>query len=197
LIPQAVVLPVEINEAQNIRYLCISLVLQAVVLYRSVPRILDLFNNKSPLILTWIPHFTSVINWTLRLGLGLLKQVRPVGQLWLVIIDHSIDIGAKKVLVVLRVPMDILSKKGKGIQLKDCECIGLKISEIVNGESISLALVQIFSQAGNPDTIIKDCDYTLGKGVRLWLGKQKSDVKVILITHITQPRSIDIELYLI
>jgi hypothetical protein len=102
-----------------------------------------------------------------------------VRQPWLAIIDHSIDIGTKKVLVVLRVPMDILSKKGKAIQLKDCECIGLKISEIVNGESICLALAQIFSQAGNPDAIIKDCDYTLGKGVRLWSEKQKSDVKVI------------------
>jgi hypothetical protein len=54
-----------------------------------------------------------------------------LSQPWLAIIDHSIDIGTKKVLVVLRVPMDILSKKGKAIQLKDCECIGLKISEIV------------------------------------------------------------------
>jgi hypothetical protein len=69
-----------------------------------------------------------------------------VRQPWSAIIDHSIDIGTKKVLVVLRVPMDILSKKGKAIQLKDCECIGLKISEIVNGESICLALAQIFSQ---------------------------------------------------
>jgi hypothetical protein len=109
-----------------------------------------------------------------------------VSQPWLAIIDHSIDIGTKKALVVLRVPMDILSKKGKAIQLKDCECIGLKISEIVNGESIYLALAQIFSQAGNPDAIIKDCDYTLGKGVRLWSGKQKSDVKVIEdIGHVT------------
>jgi hypothetical protein len=151
---------------------------------------IDLHPNKSPLILTWIPHFTSVINWTLRLGLGLLKQVKPVSQPWLAIIDHSIDhsidIGTKKVLVVLRVPMDILSKKGKAIQLKYCECIGLKISEIVNGESISLELAQIFSQAGNPDAIIKDCDYTLGKGVRLLSEKQKSDVKVIEdIGHVT------------
>jgi hypothetical protein len=63
-----------------------------------------------------------------------------VNQPWLAIIDHSIDIG---------------TKKGKAIQLKDCERIGLKILEIVSGESISLELAQIFSQAGNPDAIIK------------------------------------------
>ena len=73
------------------RNLCILLVLKAVVSYRSIPRILDLFNVYTPLALGWIPHFTSVINWTLRLGLGLLKQVKPIDQPWLAIIDHSID----------------------------------------------------------------------------------------------------------
>ena len=139
-----------------------------------------------PLTFTWIPHFTSVINWTLRLGLGLLKQVKPVDQPWLAIIDHSIDIGTKKALVVLRVPMDTLSRKAKAIQLRDCECIGLKISETVNGESISLELEEIFNQAGNPDAIVKDCDHTLNKGVRLWSEKQSVSVPVIEdIGHVT------------
>jgi hypothetical protein len=64
-------------------------VTQAVVSYRSVPRILRLFNAQTPLNLSWIPHFGSVINWSLRLGLGLLKQVKPIEQPWLAIVDHS------------------------------------------------------------------------------------------------------------
>jgi len=89
------------------------LVIQAVVSYRSIPRILDLFNKKTPLALKWGPHFTSVINGTLRLGLGRLKQVKPTGKPWLAIIDHSIDIGTKKVLVVLRVTLEALSQTPK------------------------------------------------------------------------------------
>jgi hypothetical protein len=82
--------------------------------------------------------------------------------------------------------MDALSKKAKAIQLKDCECIGLKISETVNGESISLELEEIFSQAGNPDAIVKDCDHTLNKGVRLWSEKQQVSAPVIDdIGHVT------------
>lgn len=57
-------------KAQQVRTLCIMLVLQAVVSYRSVPRILNLFNTRTGLTNGWIPHFTSVINWTLRLGLA-------------------------------------------------------------------------------------------------------------------------------
>ncbi len=155
------------------------LVTQTVVSYRSIPRILALFNEKTPLTLGWIPHFTSVINWTLRLGLGLLKQVKPISKPWLAIIDHSIDIGTKKAFVVLRVPVDTLSQKGKAIQLKDCECIGLKISEKVNGESIAKELKDIFNQSGKPAAIIKDCDYTLQKGVRLCSGDDKDAIPVI------------------
>jgi hypothetical protein len=129
--------------------------------------------------LGWIPHFTSVINWSLRLGLGLLKQVSPINKPWLAIIDHSIDIGTKKALVVLRVTVEALSKRGAAIQLKDCECIGLKIADKVNGESISLELEEIFNQAGKPSAIIKDCDATLQKGVRLWTQSCGTAIPVI------------------
>jgi len=155
------------------------LVLQAVVSYPSVPRILNLFNTRTPLRLRWIPHFSSVINWTLRLGLGMLKQVKPISKPWLAIIDHSIDIGIKKVMVVLRVKMDALLQNKKAIQLKDCECIGLKVCEKVNGETISIELEEIFHNAGMPNAIIKDCDSTLQKGVRLWSEKQDTVVPVI------------------
>jgi len=63
----------------------------------------------------------SVINWTLRVGLGLLRQVASISQPWVAIIDHSIDVGTKEALVVLRVPLTALSEPGSAIQLGDCE----------------------------------------------------------------------------
>ena len=109
----------------------------------------------------------------------MLNQVKPIGQPWLAILDHSIDIGTKKAFVVLRVTLDALVKKGRALQLEDCECIGLKIAETVNGESIALELVEIFGQAGDPAAVIKDCDYTLAKGVRLYAEKQTISPPVI------------------
>ena len=150
--------------------------MRGVVSYRSVPRIVELFNTETPLKLGWVPHFSSVINWTLRLGLGLLK---PVSTPWAAIIDHSIDIGTKKAWVVLRVSLDALSQRGQAIQRKDCECVGLNVSETVNGESISLELEKIFGNVGRPDIILKDGDRTFQKGVRLWLERQKCIIPII------------------
>jgi len=155
------------------------LILDAVVSFRSVPRILELFNAKTPVNLPWIPHFTSVINWSLRIGLGLLMQVRPIVPPWVAIIDHSIDVGTKKVLVVLRIKIESLINRGSAIQLKDCECIGLSVHETVNGEVVKNDLEKIFSKAGTPLAVIKDDDATLNNGVCQWSKKQDQAIPVI------------------
>jgi len=153
--------------------------LNAVVSYRSVPRILELFKSKTNYSVGWVPHFTSVINWSLRLGLGLLSQVETLTKPWVAIIDHSIDIGTKKALVVLRVELDALSKRGSAIRLEDCECIGLTVSDKVTGDTLCPELEEIFSRAGQPVAIIKDRDATLNKGVRLWSDQQAQPVPTI------------------
>ena len=102
---------IPINDVQKTQILCLALVLKAVVSYRSTTKILNVFNsNFQPLKLSYIPHFTSVINWTLRLGLGLLNQVKPCNEPWLAIADHSIDFGTKKIFVVLRVLLSVIVK---------------------------------------------------------------------------------------
>lgn len=171
---------IDLKQAQQTQALCVLLVIHCVVSFRSVPRILNtLFWQTGADSDHWIPHFTSVINWTYRFGLGLLRQVKPITTPWLAIIDHSIDIGTKKALVVLRVPLDALARRQSAIRLEDCECIGLTVSEQVNGERILADLTAIFNQAGSPNAIIKDGDATLQKGVRLWAQTQTGLIPVI------------------
>jgi len=170
---------IDIRQTQETRSLCIMIAFQSIVSYRSIPKIISLFNIERSLGLNWVPHFTSIINWSLRLGLGLLKQVIAIPTPWLAIIDHSIDIGTKKVLVVLRVNLTALSMRGSAIHLNDCECVGLKIRDVVNGENVAKDLQDIFNKAGIPAAIIKDDDATLGKGVRLWSSAQVKEIPVI------------------
>lgn len=156
------------------------IVLFAGVSFRSVPRILSLFLQQGA---EWIPHFTSVINWTLRIGLALLSQVAPIDDSWVAILDHSIDIGIKKVLVVLRVRFDALQKKGTALTLQDCQCIGLQISEKTDGETVAAGLKEIFANSGAPVAIIKDGGGDLARGVDLWR-EQEEQKKVVVIEDI-------------
>ncbi|MCP4406700.1 MAG: hypothetical protein GY807_02875, partial [Gammaproteobacteria bacterium] len=159
------------------RQVCILLVLQAVVSFRAVPRILNLLREQEHLSLGWVPHFTSVINWTVRFGLAALSQVGRISTPWLAIIDLSIDIGVKKVLVVLRVPIDALAQRGSALRLEDCECIGLRVMERTDGETVARTLTPIFALAGDPVAVIKDGGTDLGKGVALW--KEREGKKAV------------------
>ena len=52
----------------------------------------------------------------------MLKEIGEIEKPWIAIIDHSINIGTKKLFVVLRIEMDVLYKKDKAISLEECEC---------------------------------------------------------------------------
>jgi hypothetical protein len=100
-------------------------------------------------------------------------------QPWLAIIDHTIGVGTKKAMVVLRVTVDALVKRGGAILLKDCECIGLTVHDTVNGDVVRDDLEKIFAIAGTPLTIVKDNDATLNNGVCQYSERQGKAIPVI------------------
>ena len=87
------------DEAMQTRTVCLWLVMQAVISFRAVPRVLRVVDAWGSAWPSWVPHFSSVINGTLRVGLALLDHVKPMDKPWLAIIDHSLAIGIQKVLV--------------------------------------------------------------------------------------------------
>ena len=149
------------------RVLCILILIRGIISFRSVPRILKVFQPLLPDPIK-IPHFTSVIHWTLRAGVALYNQVAPLPEPWVALIDCSIDIGTRKALVILRVPLRTLHKKASALGLQECECVGLEISPNWNGKSVSEALERIFTRAGVPAAILKDGGADLKKGVELY-----------------------------
>ncbi len=166
---------IELRESSETRALCVLIILSTMIPFRAVPKILKILPGDG-----WIRSFTSVLNWTMRVGLALLKRVVKVAYPWIAIIDYSLAIGKNKVLVVLRVPLTKLRDKGKALTLEDCECVGLKIHASVTGEVVSAALETIFKQTGNPVASLKDKGSDLAKGVSLWKeNSQKSALPTI------------------
>ena len=149
------------------RTACVMMLIEGTVSFRAVPRIWGVLQR-----LGWvqiqIPHFTSVIHWTLRAGMTIFNEVGPTDEPWIAVIDCSIDIGTRKALVVLRVPLAALQKKQDAIGLHDCECVGLKIATRWNGPLVKDALADIFGKAGMPRAIIKDGGTDIKRGVELY-----------------------------
>jgi len=151
------------------------MVIAGTISFRAVPRIWGVLQR-----LGWvqiqIPHFTSVIHWTLRAGMTIFNEIGPVNEPWIAVIDCSIDIGTRKALVVLRVPLLALHQKQDAIGLQDCECVGLKIATRWNGQLVKDALADIFGKAGMPQAIIKDGGTDIKRGVDLYRRRTPQNV---------------------
>jgi hypothetical protein len=131
-----------------------------------------------------IPHFTTVINWSLRLGCYLLnKALKPVVEPWICIIDHTIQVGTKKAFVVLKVPVQRLCSC-TALVLKDVEVLYLKVQEKCNGVIVKDLLGELFQSVGHPVQIVLDGGPDLNKGVRLLAEGRPSPFKITYdLTH--------------
>ena len=116
-------------------------------------------------LISWVPHFTTGIGWALRVGLHCLQQAqRPLDAQWVCIADFTIQIGSKKALLVLRVPVSALSL-GKALTLKQVEVIGLSLGETWNGDRVNTVLLSLFERCGWPSHVVSDCGSDIKKGI--------------------------------
>ena len=116
-------------------------------------------------LISWLPHFTTAIGWALRLGLHCLQQAQHhLDEQWVCITDFTIQIGCKKALIVLRVPVSALSQ-GKALTLKQVDVIGLSLGEMWNGERVKTVLLSLFQRCGWPSHVVSDCGSDMKKGI--------------------------------
>lgn len=165
---------------QKLRVLFIQTLIVGVVSFRAVPRIFKIISNSIKVTPHIIPHFTSLINWALRAGIGVFEKVSPIQEPWIAIIDMSNTIGTRKVFVVMRVLASRLGENGKAICLEDSECIGIESNGVWTGETVCEALDKVFLKVGMPVAILKDGGGDLKKGVRLLLEKYESKNIIII-----------------
>jgi hypothetical protein len=115
--------------------------------------------------ISWVPHFTTGIGWALRVGLHCLQQAQhPLDAPWVCIADFTIQIGSKKALIVLRVPLSAVSQ-GKALTLQHVEVIGLSLGETWNGALVKTYLVSLFARCGWPAHVVSDCGSDIKKGI--------------------------------
>jgi hypothetical protein len=152
----------------DVQVLSVLIVINAVVSFRSVPRIFRQLTTFCPGLVAKIPHHNSVINWTLQFGIALLTNIQKQAPAWFAVIDMSIETGLGKALVVLRVPISTwVAKNDEALCLADCECIGVEVRDCWTATAVRTSLETIFLKAGQPAFVIKDKGQDLAKGCSL------------------------------
>jgi hypothetical protein len=105
--------------------LYLSLVLSASTSLRGANRALAAVFSSFQLSLS-VPTWHTGRLWLLRFGYYKLTNPKPVANNWVWIVDHTIQLGPEKCLVILGLQLDNLPSRGKCLKHEDLEPITLQ-----------------------------------------------------------------------
>jgi hypothetical protein len=113
-----------------------------------------------------VPSCSAIRSWLLRVGLYALTRPlerRPRGWVWLV--DHTIQIGTLKILVILGCPLDRVPFGERALQLADLQLVALVPMEHSTGAAVEKELDRAVERTGAPAQIVADQGSDLKKGI--------------------------------
>jgi hypothetical protein len=127
-----------------------------------------------------IPCHTVIQNWVLRLGLYNLNKAKEKRKDWIYILDHTIEFGQKKCLLILGITLETFRKNKYKITHKDVEVLSVDIETTADALSVKKSLQKCSKMTGAPIQIISDHGSNIWKGVNEYIA---SDSRKIIQTY--------------
>jgi hypothetical protein len=143
----------------------VNLVLSANCSLRGAAKCFEIFFPEAP---KSNPSLWSIRNWVLRLGLYELQRPKPPAEDWALILDHTIQVGAHKALLVLGVRLGQLDRDHFALEHQDVKVLALEICEQSNGQKVLATLEKIQEQIGEPRLMVSDAGSDIKKAIGLF-----------------------------
>ena len=161
--------------------LFLRLVLQGVSL-RGVPRVLEVVSEALGYALP-IPHWTTGRLWLLRLGHALLTTALPKAKDWAWLVDHSVQIGQEKCLVILGIPLKELPEPGECLKHSDLDLVALVPRKSWTRQEVDEALEAASQRTGVPRVIVDDHGVDIAGGVSFFQRRHRETVEIYDTKH--------------
>lgn len=161
--------------------LFLRLVLQGVSL-RGVPRVLAVMSAALDLWLP-IPHWTTGRLWLLRLGHALLTRALDQSDDWAWLVDHSVQIGQEKCLVILGIRLRDLPPRGECLQHTDLHLVALVPRKSWTRQEVDCALEVASQRTGIPRVIVDDHGVDIAGGVSFFQERHPETVEIYDVKH--------------
>jgi len=114
---------------------------------------------------TPVPHWTTGRLWMLRLGHAVLTGAKDQGEDWAWLIDHSVQIGQEKCLVIVGIQLRDLPPPGQCLAHTDLELIALVPRKSWTRQEVDEALETATATTGVPRVIVTDHGVDIHGGV--------------------------------
>ncbi len=156
--------------------LFLRLVLEGVSL-RCVPRVLAIVSAALGMSLP-IPHWTTGRLWLLRLGHALLTMELAESDDWAWLVDHSVQIGQEKCLVILGIRLRDLPERGECLQHTDLHLVALVPRKSWTRQEVDEALEAASQRTGVPRVIVDDQGVDIAGGVSFFQERHPETVEI-------------------
>lgn len=163
--------------------LVLSLVLEAGVSLRAVPRVLRTVRRALGLSLP-VPCWTTVRLWLLRMGHAVLSTRQVKADDWAWLIDHSVQIGPEKCLVILGVRLSELPEVGQSLRHEDLQLLELLPASSWTRAQVDQALENHVRRSGIvPRVIVSDHGADLLGGIALFQQRHPQTAEIYDAKH--------------
>jgi hypothetical protein len=163
--------------------LFLQLVVQAGVSMRAAPRVMATISEALGLALP-TPHWTTGRLWLLRMGHWMLAAEKVEADNWAWLIDHSVQIGQDKCLVILGIRLCDLPQRGQSLRLEDMELIELLPAKSWTRAEVDAALGNAVERTGRaPRAIVNDHGADISGGVAMFRERHPQTVEIYDAKH--------------
>jgi len=129
------------------------------------------------------PHFTTGRLWLLRLGYYKLTRPKIQADDWVWLVDHVVQIGVEKCLIIVGVRLCTLPPQGTPLRLEDLEPIAVLPVTESNQHVVHRQLEEQASKTGIPRVILGDHGSDLLAGVNRFCATHPETSSLYDIVH--------------
>jgi len=145
--------------------LFVALVLTGAISLRAAGRVFELVVTTLGLPLR-CPSWSAGRLWLLRLGYYKLTRPKEAAADWVWIVDHSLQLGREKCLVIPGVRLSTLPASERCLGHSDVEPLALLVVKQSNGPVVYQQLEATMAQTGQPRAIVADKGTDLHAGIQ-------------------------------
>jgi hypothetical protein len=167
----------------GVNLICLFLrLVKSGVSLRGSTRVLAILAEASGLLVE-VPHWTTGRLWLMRLGHAVLTMPLEKADDWSWIIDHSVQIGQEKCLVILGIRLRDLPPLGECLQHTDMQPVALVPRTSWTRAEVAEVLEQAAERTGVPRVIVDDHGVDLHGGVQIFQGRHGHTREIYDIKH--------------
>jgi len=151
--------------------MCIRLVLEAAISFRAAPKAVHiLFSHFAAVAAQAIPTYKTISRWLTQIGLYKLHSLQEQANDWALIVDHSIQMGAQKCLVIIGMRLSKF-QKGKALTLEDMQPLIIELHDKSSATTVCKALERAQKKIGKAVMVCADDGPDLRGGIELFCQK--------------------------